>query len=216
MSESITDWVAWHQPYDDPESSLSRRRRVVQRHVRDWLDVLPVGHGARVVSACAGDGRDVLEVLGESDAGDVEVLLVETDSRLAAEASGFAARHGIGGVTVRVEDAGTTTAYRDAVPADLVLFCGVFGNVDAGDVRRCVAALPQLCAPGATVLWTRGRDEDGGLAAADSARSAFAGAGFGELAFTAPDDAHFAVGAHRLTVDPPSWRAGQRLFTFTR
>lgn len=212
----MTDWVAWHQPYADPESSLSRRRRVVQQHVRDWLAVQPAGHGARVVSACAGDGRDVLDVLRDTGARDLEVLLVETDERLAAEATTFAARHGLGGVTVRVEDAGATTAYRDAVPADLVLFCGVFGNVTDDDVRQCVSALPRLCAPGATVLWTRGRDADGGLTGADSARAAFAGAGFAELAFTAPDDAGFGVGAHRLAVDPAPWRAGQRLFTFVR
>jgi hypothetical protein len=216
MSEPMTDWVAWHQPYADPESSLSRRRRVVQQHVRDWLGARPTGDGARVVSACAGDGRDVLEVLRDTDARDLDVLLVESDARLAAEAVSFAAGHALGGVAVRVEDAGTTTAYRDAVPADLVLFCGVFGNVDADDVLRCVAALPVLCAPGATVLWTRGSDADGGLAAADATRAAFAGAGFAELAFTAPDDAHFGVGAHRLTVEPLSWRPGQRLFTFVR
>lgn len=213
----MTDWVAWHQPYADPESSLSRRRRVVQQHVRDWLDALPgSGLPARVVSACAGDGRDVLEVLRDTDTRDLDVLLVESDERLAAEAASFATGHGLGGVAVRVEDAGTTTAYRGAVPADLVLFCGVFGNVDADDVARCVAALPLLCAPGATVLWTRGRDEDGGLAAAGAAREAFAGAGFEEVAFTAPYDAHFGVGAHRLTVEPPPWRRGQRLFTFVR
>jgi hypothetical protein len=168
------------------------------------------------VSACAGDGRGLLEVLRDADAGDVDVLHVENDERLAAEAVSFAAGHVLGGVTVRVEDAGTTTAYRGAVPAHLVLFCGVFGNVAADDVLRCVAALPVLCAPGATVLWTRGRDEDGGLVAADATRSALAGAGFAELAFTAPEDAHFGVGAHRLTVEPPPWRRGQRLFTFVR
>jgi hypothetical protein len=212
-----TDWVAWHAPYVDPGSSLSRRRRVVQQHVRDWLEALPDDHaGARVVSACAGDGRDVLEVLRDTGTGDVQVLLLETEGRLAAAAVAFAELHALEGITVRVEDAGTTTAYRDAVPAHLVLLCGVFGNVDPADVRRCVAALPQLCAPGATVLWTRGRDDDGSLRAADDARAALAAAGFDELAFTAPDDAHFAVGAHRLVAEPAAWRAGQRLFTFVR
>lgn len=217
VSEQLTDWVAWHGPYADPGSSLSRRRRVVQEHVRAWLETpAPDSRRRRVVSACAGDGSDVLEVLRETRPGDVDVLLVETDERLAAGAAGFAQQHGLAGVTVRVEDAGTTTAYRDAVPADLVLFCGVLGNVDPGDVQRCIAALPQLCAPDATVLWTRGRDDDGDLRAAADARAAFAAAGFDELAFTAPDDAHFAVGAHRLVAEPATWTAGQPLFTFVR
>jgi hypothetical protein len=214
VSERLTDWVAWHEAYADPGSSLSRRRRVVQQHVRDWLEALPDAR-ARVVSACAGDGRDVLEVLRDTGRG-VDVLLVETDGRLAAEATAYAGRHGLEGVTVRIEDAGTTTAYRDAVPADLVLFCGVFGNVTADDVRGAIDALPSLCAPGATVIWTRGRDEDGGLEAAGAARSAFAAAGFAEVAFTAPEDAHFCVGAHRLSTEPVPWRSGRRLFTFVR
>ena len=57
-----TDWVDWHTPYDDPDSSLSQRLQAVQRGVRRFLDTVgerPV----RVVSACAGQGRDLLEVL---------------------------------------------------------------------------------------------------------------------------------------------------------
>ncbi len=54
-------------------------------------------------------------------------------------------------------DAGDLTAYAKAVPADLVLMAGVFGNISDADVRRTIGALPQLCADGATVIWTRTR-----------------------------------------------------------
>lgn len=42
--------------------------------------------------------------------------------------------------------------YADAVPADLVLLCGIFGNIPDADVQATVRAAPQLCAPGAEVV----------------------------------------------------------------
>jgi hypothetical protein len=222
VSEPLTDWVAWHQPYADPSSPLSRRRRTVQRHVADWLDALPAsGLPARIVSACAGDGGDVLEVLAARPAvaAEVDVLLVELDHRIATDATTYATDHGLSRVTVRVEDAGRSDAFADAVPAGLVLFCGVFGNIADDDVRGTIAALPSLCAPGATVLWTRGL-RAGRTDAADDVttevRGWFADAGFAEVAFDAPDSATWSVGAHRLAVEPSAFTPGRRLFTFVR
>jgi hypothetical protein len=54
-------WVDWHTRYDDPSSSLSLRMPVVQDQVASALDELPPGP-VRVVSMCAGQGRDVLTV----------------------------------------------------------------------------------------------------------------------------------------------------------
>ena len=34
----MKDWVAWHEAYDDPTSSLSTRLRVVRGHLSDALD----------------------------------------------------------------------------------------------------------------------------------------------------------------------------------
>ena len=83
--------------------------------------------------------------------------LVESDPRNAAlarqDASPFA------GVEVLEADAGCTDAYAGAVPADIVLACGVFGNISDGDIHRTVAAFPSLCAPGGVVTWTRHREE---------------------------------------------------------
>ncbi len=217
-----TDWVAWHRPYADPVSSLSRRRRLVQRHVSAWLDALPgSGLPPRVVSACAGDGRDVLEVLaGHPHVASVDVLLVERDERLAAMASSCAREHALDRVRVRVADAGSTDAFADAVPAGLVLFCGVFGNVADEDVRATVQHLSMLCAPGALVLWTRGRAQVGpggdGADLTSSLRGWFDEAGFAETSFDAPEDATFSVGATRLVVEPAPMAPGTRLFTFLR
>jgi len=75
----MTDWSAWHDDYRDPDSPLSQRLRVVQGHISDWLD----GTAPRPVTAvsmCAGDGRDLLEVLGQRlDATRLTATLVEWD-----------------------------------------------------------------------------------------------------------------------------------------
>jgi hypothetical protein len=56
------DWTRWHDDYDDPESHLSTRLRVVQRRLGGTLDAARPG-ALRLISACAGQGRDVIEPL---------------------------------------------------------------------------------------------------------------------------------------------------------
>ncbi|BCJ77285.1 hypothetical protein CS0771_68290 [Catellatospora sp. IY07-71] len=204
------DWHDWHQPYADPESPLSRRLRLVQRHVAEWLDERPEPL-LTVVSACAGQGRDLLGVLaGRADARRVRATLIEFDPRNAAAARELASGTGAD-VTVVCGDAGVTAAYADAVPADLVLLAGVLGNITDDDVRSTVTALPQLCAPGAAVIWTRTRRAPD---LTPAIRTWFAEAGFAERAFHAPDGVLFSVGVHRLTAPPRSLDPSLRLFRF--
>ena len=54
-------------------------------------------------------------------------------------------------------DAGTTAAFAGAVPVDVLLLGGIFGNVKDDDVERTVRAVPSLLADNGTVLWTRHR-----------------------------------------------------------
>ncbi len=54
-------------------------------------------------------------------------------------------------------DAGITDVCAGAVPAQIVVVCGIFGNITVSDIQATVAALPSLCAPAALVLWTRHR-----------------------------------------------------------
>jgi hypothetical protein len=56
------DWVEWHRDYDDPGSLLSRRGELVQGHLRAELDRTPAGD-IRLISLCAGQGRDVIGAL---------------------------------------------------------------------------------------------------------------------------------------------------------
>ncbi len=153
----MSEWVEWHEGYR-PGSQLAQRLRVVQDLIRGALDGCAPGP-IRVISMCAGDGRDLLGVLEEHPRrDDVRARLVELDPELAARGRARAA-----GVSPSLEvvnaDASFTNAYANAVPADIVLVCGVFGNVTEEDIERTVHHLPTLCAPAATVIWTRGTFE---------------------------------------------------------
>jgi hypothetical protein len=200
------DWLRWHQDYESAGSSLARRLRVVQQHLRTALDAA----SGDVISMCAGDGRDLLPVLAEHPT--VRALLVELHPALAQRARDTAAELGLAGVTVRTADAGTPDPYADFGPAAVLLACGVFGNITAADAERTIAALPAFLTDGGIVIWTRGRGE-AGPDPSERIRELFGAYGFTELAFTRPDDARFRVGMHRLDHRRPV-RLGERLFTF--
>jgi hypothetical protein len=204
----MTDWVEWHAEYQDPDSRLSLRRREVQTQLAAALDRAPAGK-LRLISACAGEGLDVIPVLDAHDRGvDVTARLVEFDPQLAD-----AARANSGpNVEVITGDASITDAYFEAVPANIALFCGVFGNITDEDVKHTVDTLPSLLAPGGEVIWTR---HTGAPDLTPAIRAWFTGAGFEEMDFVA-SETRFAVGTHRLTTTPASFEAGVTLFTFVR
>ncbi|WP_328321628.1 SAM-dependent methyltransferase [Kribbella sp. NBC_00382] len=205
------DWLEWHQDYDDESSDLSGRLRSVQRSIRTHLDAHSDGP-IRVISACAGQGRDLIEVLATYPTRDrVTGRLVELDPRLAETARTAAAANGLTGIEVVEADAGASESYAGAVPADLVLFCGVFGNITPADTEATVRALPAFCTPGATVIWTRGRHAPD---IRQDIRAWFTEAGFEELAFDAPDGVAWSVGTNRY-LGPTAPAAPERLFTFT-
>jgi len=205
------DWVEWHRGYDDPGSLLSRRGELVQGHLRAELDRAPAGD-VRLISLCAGQGRDVIGALtGHPRRDDVRARLVELDERNAAIARQAARAAGLHGVEVLQADAGVTDACAGAVPAQVVLACGIFGNITGSDIQATVAALPSLCAPGALVVWTRHRRPPDLTTAI---RSWFGAAGFREEAFDTSTDGFMSVGAHRLTGEPAPLMPGRRLFTF--
>ena len=211
MTPSATDWVAWHDAYADERSALSRRLGIVRGFVRDALPVRSA-KPFRVVSICAGRGDDLVPVLRDHPlAGQVRGRLVELDPdnaralRHAVRAAGL-------GLEVLEGDAGDLGAYDGAVPADLVLLCGVLGNVSDADAHDIVSAMPQFCATGATVIWTRSRRAPD---LTPRIREWFAGAGFSELAFVAPGNALFTVGMARFLGASRPLGRGQ-LFRFTR
>jgi hypothetical protein len=202
------DWRTWHDEYDDPDSWMARRLRVVQHWIRTVLDDSPPGP-LRVVSLCAGQGRDLLEVLADHPRrDDVRALLVELDPRNTAVAEEAAAD--LPGVTVLTADASLTDHYRGMVPADLVLVCGVFGNITAEDIRRTTGFCTQLCRTGGTVIWTRHR-EPPDLVPAVCAW--FEERGFARRWVSDPG-ADFGVGVHRFTGEPRPLAEDTRMFAF--
>jgi len=207
----VTDWVAWHDAYADPASALSRRLRVVQDQIRRALPVQPPRR-VDVVSLCAGCGHDLIGVLSEYPHADrVRARLVELDPSNVAVGRARCRAAGLDVEIVRA-DAADLSQYRGAVPADLVLLCGVLGNISDRDVRFTIASLPQLCRTGGTVIWTRSRRTPD---LTPKVRRWFAEASFDEIEFVAPSDAMFSVGACRFVGrDAPLGSA--RLFTFTR
>jgi hypothetical protein len=206
----VTDWHQWHGEYDVPGSTLARRLSAVQERIRDALDGFPPGP-LRVVSMCAGEGRDLLEVLASHPRrDDVSAWLVELDPRNAAVARERAS--GLPGVSVFVGDAALTDNYVGHVPADLVLMCGVFGNVVDADIQRTVAAASSLCAPGGVVVWTRHRREPDLV---PQLCRWYEEAGF-EPVWVSDPELDFGVGAHRFVGTPVPLKPGVRLFTFVR
>lgn len=207
-----TDWSEWHDAYARAGSGLGGRLAAVRAQIDRRLDATAPAP-VRVISACAGDGRDLLGVLTErSDADRVSALLVESDAGLAARAR-EGARQLESRVDVQEADAAQSDVYAGAIPADLVLLCGIFGNVTDADVRVTIEVAPQLCASGAEVIWTRHR-HDPDLTPA--IRAWFGGAGFEEVTFVAPADDHWSVGVHRLTAEPRPLEQGRHWFTFFR
>jgi putative methyltransferase len=207
------DWSDWHRAYDDPTSRLSRRLAVVQRHLREAIDARP--GPMRIISMCAGEGRDVIPVLADHPRrNDITARLIELDPRNADVARTAIHAANLDLVEIIDADAATTDSYAGAVPADIVLACGVFGNISDDDIRNTIEHLPTLCAPKATVLWTRGWHPDHDVT--PLIREWFKQNGFEELAFEAPEEFHYSVGVHRLTAPPRPFEPGVTLFQFRR
>jgi putative methyltransferase len=206
------DWYDWHRDYDVPGSVIAQRLTAVQERIAAALDGFPAGP-VRVLSLCAGQGRDLLGVLaGHPRRDDVTARLVELDPRNADVARRAAVAAGLSGVQVVVGDAALTDHYAGLAPAELVLACGIFGNVPDADIHATVVACTALCATGGIVVWTRHRRPPDLV---PRICEWFTGNGFEPVWVSAPGEP-FGVGAHRFTGRPRPLVRGERIFTFTR
>jgi ubiquinone/menaquinone biosynthesis C-methylase UbiE len=214
LSAAESHWVRWHRGYEDPDSNLTLRLRTVQRMVAQVLDgTSPHSGPIRVISMCSGQGRDVIDVVASHPRrADVSAILVELDPALVAFARQRASSADVSEY-VRVEhgDASLCHLYSEYVPADLVLVCGVFGNISASDIESTIQALRGFCRPGGHVIWTRHRRQPD---ATPSIRAEFAASGFGEVEFVAPESTVMTVGHHRLEGPTTAFDPDRRLFDF--
>ena len=210
----VRDYEAWHRQYDDPTSSLAQRLAVVQRRLAERLSAAAPG-AVRIISMCAGEGRDLFGVLpAHPRRGDVTAVLVELDHRNVEVARASAAQTGLTQIDVVEADAAVSDIYAPSVPADIVLACGIFGNISDQDLERTVRNLSMLCRTGASVIWTRHRNEPD---LTPRIRGWFTESGFEELSFDAIDnESKSGIGTVRLIAEPLPFQPGFRFLTFTR
>ena len=211
LSGVTRDWGEWHRKYDDPTSGHPQRLAVVVEQIRAALDRADPG-AIRVLSLCSGDGRDIATAAtGHHRAADLTGCLVELDDELAAAAREHLAPLG-SRLDVRAADAGDPDVWADVVPVDLLLLCGIFGNVPDDDVERTVLASSAVGRPGAAVIWTRHRRPPD---LTPAVRQWFMAAGCTSLGFWSGGPGGFGVGAELLEGATGPLDRSTRLFAFT-
>ncbi len=208
------DWLEWHDLYNT-EAKLQQRLEIVREYISYSLDASPLGI-IRVVSVCAGDGRDLLGTLeNHPRAKDVHARLVELNPQLVER--GRATIESLG-LAKQIEfingDATNSANYAGAVPADIVIVCGVFGNLaDEAELNRLLRNLSFLSKQGAFVLWTRGHSN--GIPYSETVRKFLRAAGFEEVNFKLTATGNMGVGIHRYIGENIAAPKEQQLFAFS-
>ena len=211
-ADRVKDWLEWHAAYDDPSSSLARRLEVVRRRLGAVLDAT-ASERPQLLSLCAGDGRDVIPVLAaRGPSSSVSALLIEWDEELARRATEAALSSRLEAVEVRCADAGDPASFNDVLPVDVLLLCGIFGNIEHERVKDVIEVVPHLLAEGGYVIWTRGASDPDRR---PEVRSWFRTAGLDEISFDGAPET-FGVGVNQFVSRPPDTRREfqGRVFSF--
>ncbi len=151
------DWHSWHNHYDDASSPMALRLAEVQNQIALSLNKAPSGP-LRVISVCAGQGRDLLGVLqSHFRRDDVSAILIDLEEQNTLAIQSAAQKLGLKNIRALTADASKMEHYVTMAPADLVLMCGVFGNISDKDIRRTISISRRLCGHGGRIIWTRHR-----------------------------------------------------------
>lgn len=207
------DWYEWHDLYNT-EPKLQQRLEIVQEYIAHSLNASPSG-AIRIVSVCAGDGRDLLGTLkNHPRINDVYARLVELNPQLVER--GRATIESLG-LTKQIEfingDATLSTNYPGAVPADIVIVCGVFGNLaEEAELNRLLDNLSFLSKPGAFVIWTRGHSN--GIPYSETVRKILRASDFEEVNFQLTATGDMGIGIHRYLGENLPQPKEQQLFVF--
>lgn len=185
--------MEWHRDYEVPGTSLSRRLDLVRSRLIAALE--RAGSSPAVLSLCAGDGRDVITVLKDRPSRVGRAVLVELDPTLADRGRRAAEAAGLTALEVRGRDAGAVESFIDVLPVDVLLLCGIFGNVEHAQVANIVSAVPCMLKQGGSVIWTRGGSKPDHRA---EIRRWFTESGLEEIAFDGEPEP-FGVGLNRMT-----------------
>lgn len=207
------NWSDWHEKYAEGEPSLTARLQHVQSVLRSYLQKHR-GEEIKLIDICAGDGRDIIGVLAnEPDPTRVSGLLVEINMSLAAAARKGAAEAGARNITVIEGDAADLSIYQPFGKADLLLLCGVFGNISEADMLRTVEYLPMLCKPGARITWTLNRKYADKL---DTLRAAWRAHSFTETEYWESERSIYAVGSNVYSGEHVDLDSKISLFSFIK
>jgi hypothetical protein len=208
------NWFEWHDLYQT-ETRLQQRLQIVQGYIATALNAQPEGR-IQIVSACAGDGRDLLGTLSHHPRkGDVDARLVELNPQLVERGKSAVAAANLAEQIEFVNgDAALPSNYAGAVPASIVLVCGIFGNLaDEAALQQLIGNLSFLATTGAFVVWTRGHRD--GIAYSDIVRDRFQAANFEEVDFQLTATGDMGVGLHRYLGESAPLPVNEQLCVFS-
>jgi hypothetical protein len=215
VTPELRDWKTWFAGYDEPDSPLVQRLAVVQHGIRRALDEAPA-ETVNILSLCAGEGRDLIPVLAEHPRrADVRARLIEFDPVIAQVARDAAAAADLTGtVDVVTGDAADPALFGDYAPADLLLLCGIFGNITEADIQNTATRAANLTVRGGTAIWTRHRFDP---ATIPRIHGWFTAAGFSDLWESDPElPTTVYVAGNRQERDPAPLPDDEKLFTFVK
>lgn len=208
------DWFAWHDNYRT-RPRMRQRLQIVREYLVTCLNACPPGK-IQVISVCAGDSRDLTGTLYDHPrTADVQARLVELDERLVECGRTAAESAGLGEQLQFIQgDATISSVYEGAVPADIVLLCGVIGNIPEEELPRLMESLAYFCKPEAFVIWTRDLFDDGENRLA-LVRELLQKSGFEEVNFRMTLTGNMGVGTHRYLGQTLPLPKDKQLFVFS-
>ncbi|MNR04651.1 hypothetical protein D3C85_1206300 [compost metagenome] len=143
----------------------------------------------------------------------IHSYLVEIDERLVQECKHTVSDRGLQNVTVVKGDASLLRTYRDVIPADLILLCGIFGNIANEDILNTIESLAQLSKQGTRVVWTRNlRDPK----VVPMIRHSFTANDFKEVDYRTTSDDSYAIGIYEFYGLSQRLKDDIQLFTFIK
>ncbi|MBD2502651.1 class I SAM-dependent methyltransferase family protein [Anabaena azotica] len=208
------DWYEWHELYNT-EPTLQQRLEIVREFIAYSLNASPNGN-IRVVSVCAGDGRDLLGTLkNHPRKQDVSARLVELNPQLVERGRATIETLGLAKQIEFINgDAAIANNYIGAVPADIVIVCGVLGHLaDDRELKRLIDNLSYLSKTGAFFIWTRGHTN--GIPYSDNVRKILFASQFEEVNFQLTATGDMAVGLHQYIGENLPQPKEQQLFVFS-
>jgi hypothetical protein len=208
------DWIRFHDLYETLPP-LQARLKLVQAQIERAIEEAPSGP-VRVLSLCAGDGRDLLGALiDHARAADVAAALIDSNAELVAR--GEAAQSELAlPASLRFLHADATLAdtYLTLAPADLVIAAGVFGNLKLASMQQLVHSLRCLCKKDSKVVWTHKTTGMNSEARVAMLCEMLQQSDFRELTFTRTEPDGFVVATYAYVGDPLPLLAGIQLFEF--